>query len=256
MSDNTSNLAVGSSADKAAEPEGTLIIKATDKPIVEPTETKALEVETIEYDATGDTGLDVALEFVGRLGIGPEHPAMAAASNGDFGPLEAYLGTLGAKAKGFERMVTLGRKAFEDGKAKAESKVKADTESETKTKEAIYAAMGGADNWAAIQAWASANATDAEKEDVTKAFRSGGMIAVAMAERLTNLYRKAGGTFKGKGAVKADAAGSQAGTGAGTLSPRQFVDEVAKARAAHRGGNWDESKTYADLRARRQAWKG
>jgi hypothetical protein len=256
MSDNTSNTQEGNPAEEAVNIDGTPVIKATEKQRVTPIAENALATEVVEYDATGDTGLDVALEFVGRLGIGPEHPAMAAASNGDFGPLEAYLGTLGAKAKGFERMVTLGRKAFEEGKTKAESKAKADTESETKTKEAIYAAMGGADNWAAIQAWAAANATDAEKEDVTKAFRSGGMIAVAMAERLTNLYRKAGGTFKGKGAVKADAAGSPAGTGAGTLSPRQFSDEVAKARAAHRGGNWDESKTYADLRARRQAWKG
>lgn len=242
----------------AAKPALTIEAAKPATPVADPVAPKPLDlnVELVSYAPSGDAGLDVALEFIGNLGIGPEHAAMQAASNGDFAPLEAHLASLGAKAKGFEKMLALGKKAHADGaKADAESKAKAAAD-EKATTEKIHAVMGGAENWPSIQAWAASAATDQEKLDVAAAFKAGGTIAIAMAERLTNLYRKAGGTFKGKAAVKVDAAKTPGGPGAdGPLSPVEYVKAVEAARRTHRG-DWDSSKTYKDLKARRQAWRG
>ena len=47
------------------------------------------------YDATGDAGLDYALNFVGKLGYGDTHPAIMAAQKGDFSLIRAELATKG-----------------------------------------------------------------------------------------------------------------------------------------------------------------
>ena len=210
-----------------------------------------LQIETIQYEPTGDDGLDLALEFVGNLGIGPEHEAMKAASNGDFSAIEKHLAGLGDKAKGYQRLINIAKKSFEQGaKAHAEQAAAA-AATEEKTKAAIYAAMGGPENWPAVQTWAASAATDEEKTEVAAAFKAGGQVAVAMAERLARLYKKAGGTFAAtKSAVKDGASAHAPSTT--KLDGKEYASEVAKARRAYRGGDFDSSPEYKSLQARRR----
>lgn len=240
----------GSPEALAAEAEAKAVAEAAAKE--KAAKEAALADDAVEYDPTGDAALDVALEFVGRLGIGPEHPAMQAATAGDFSLLAAHLGTLGDKAKGFERMVKLGEDAFKRGaKEHADAKAKADAE-EAATKARIFQAMGGEENWPRIQAWAAANATDAEKLNVQAAFKAGGAQAVAMAEYLTKQYRKSGGEFSGKSALKEGTAST--GKPATTpLDPKSYAQAAATARREYKGRDWDSSPEYAALRRRLKA---
>lgn len=200
----------------------------------------------VSYDKTGDVGLDMALDFVGKLGFGPEDPAMAAAIKGDFGLLKAKLGALGAKAQGWEGFVALAEKAHTDTAAKTADKVAKDTAS-------IHNAVGGKDQWAAISKWAGANAEPHEKTEVNAALAQGGMVAKAMAVHLSNLYAKAvGTTVKPASAVNADAA-SRAVVPQ-LLSASEYAKEVQSLRGKM-GYKMEGSSEYKNLQARRMAGK-
>ena len=62
------------------------------------------------YDATGDAGLDYALNFVGKLGYGDTHPAMQAAQKGDFSLIRAELATKGVA--GSDAVLALAEQAY------------------------------------------------------------------------------------------------------------------------------------------------
>lgn len=205
----------------------------------------------VEFNPTGDTGLDMALEFVGKLGIGPGNKAFDAAEKGDFGPLRAHLGALGDKAKGYENFVKLAESAYNKGKAENEVKV-------AKTVEAIHAVVGGAEQWKAIQKWASENAEPDEKVSVNAGLKAGGAQAKAMARYLAECYAKAKGTTVEPAEVVArDAGGAsrQPAAGAnGALSAKEYAVAVQAARQKL-GWDFDGSKEYASLQARRRAGK-
>ena len=141
----------------------------------------------VEYNRTGDPGLDMALGFIGKFGIGPEHPGMVAAKNGDFGILKATFATMGDKAKGWEQYLDLGQASYqrtaETNKARAE-----------KDRGALEAAVGGAEAWAAVQSWAATHAEPPEREEVNSALAKGGLVAKAMANHLANLFERSAGT--------------------------------------------------------------
>lgn len=144
---------------------------------------------TLAYEPTGHAGLDMALGFVGGLGLGPQDPAIQAAEKGDFSLLKAKLGTMGDKARGWEGYLGLAEEGVKHLKAQA-------TEKATKDTAAIHDAVGGKDNWAAISKWAGANADPAERIEVNEALAKGGKVAKAMALYLQGLYERAAGTVK------------------------------------------------------------
>jgi hypothetical protein len=129
----------------------------------------------------------MALGFVGRLGITPDHPAMKAAANGDHSLLKAHLASLGDKAKGWEQYVALAEKSHADGKTVAEQKAAA-------TAQLVHDAAGGVEAWTEIQTWAKANAEPNERAEVNAALKAGGMQAQAMVAYLKGLYEGASGT--------------------------------------------------------------
>lgn len=131
----------------------------------------------VVYDPTGNTGLDMALEFVGALGFGPEHATMKAAETGDFGPLKEAMAKLGDKAKGWQKFVKLGEEAYA---AQAGSKKAA----ADKLANDIANAVGGKETWDQVRTWASANASPEEKAEVNAAFAAGGVVAKTMAKAL------------------------------------------------------------------------
>ena len=108
-----------------------------------------------EYDPTGDAGLDYALGYIGRLGYGTDHPAVAACRNGNFGLLKAELAGLGPKAPGYAEVVALAEQAYANN-------LKSVGEKEAKLGEYCVSAAGSQENWRAVQSWASAKADPAE----------------------------------------------------------------------------------------------
>lgn len=226
-----------------AVPDAGPLIGEAPKP-AGPIVAEADTVGAVSYATTGDAGLDMALTFVGNLGLGPEDPAMAAAMDGNFGLLKAKLSALGDKAKGWEQYVALAEKAHTDTANATKAKVEADTK-------VIHDAVGGKDNWNAISKWAGENAEPAEKESVNAALKAGGLAAKAVAIYLQGLYGRAQGTtVEPEPVVQPGAAAKPDASGALTAS--QYAKEVQALRAKE-GFRFESGAAYKQLNARRQA---
>lgn len=198
------------------------------------------------YEPTGDVGLDVALEFVGRLGFAADNPAMKAASTGDFTALENALKALGAKAKGFEKYTALGKAYFE-------SRTKAVKAAEDATTAAIYAAVGGESAWKEIGSFVEQHADAGEKAAINAAIKAGGIQATAMAEKLAALYQRAAG--KPRKVVKDEAGAAAPANTATPLTAAEYAREVARLRAANPRRPVESTPAYQELQARRRASK-
>jgi hypothetical protein len=226
-----------------AKPEGGA--KPAEGVIPDP-EKKEPEPEPVEPPAaTGDAGLDVALAFFAKAGIGKDNAALKhAAETGDFALLKAELAT--KNLPGWEQHVALAEQAEGRIKAKAES-----TKAEAKA--TILKAVGGEEQWVAIRDWAAANATHDERKEINAALAAGGFQAKAAAEYLTARYAKAG-PKDAKPAMKPGASPLPAPNGS-ALSPRQYAAEVEK--LAQKVGNHrvTDSPEYRALQARRLAWR-
>ncbi len=212
---------------------------------VEPVVAPAVEpTGVVTYDATGDPGLDIALEFVGARGFGPEHPAIVAAEAGDFGPLKLALAALGDKAKGWERHLALAERSNTERVDKAKAEVAAN-------QEAIDKVVGGNENWQKIAEWARGNAEPAEKTAINAALKAGGIAAKAMAAYLDQCHQKAAGTVKEPAAaVLPGVKPSPAGEGGGPLTARGYADAVQALRSKL-GYNFEGSQEYVALQQRR-----
>lgn len=190
------------------------------------TEAEAQIVPHSYGEIEGDPGLTMALDFVGKLGLGPSDPAIQAAMKGDFAFIKAKLASLGSKAQGFEHYIALAEKSFE-------SQVQLGAEKIAAAQVAIHSAVGGEENWQAIQKWASENADETEKKEINAMLNQGGFQARAAAALLNQLYTNAPGTVvnpavaaPGQGARSAPASGSP-------LNAQQYAAEVAKLVKQH-----------------------
>lgn len=193
-----------------------------------------------EYQSTGDAGLDLALGFIGNLGIGPEHPALKAATQGDFKPMEAHLKSLGDKAKGYERYIAAATDSY--GRRAAARQAQ-----EKQVLDVITSAVGGAENWNSIHEWVAREASPEQKAEITKAFAAGPYAAQAMASQLAALYRQSG-QAKAKSAVSPNAAAAPA-AGGGALSAAEYRAEV-RALFAKYGYRAEDTQAMRDLNAR------
>lgn len=241
---NTPNeLPAGTPATGEQPPQGALEIAdtAAAQPVPE-----AGQVFT--YNPSGDPGLDLALDFVGNLGFGPEHAAIRAAEAGDFKPLEDALKALGDKSKGWEKLLAAGKAGFEridtQGKERA-----------AKTTAAIHDIVGGPEQWSRIQKWAGENATADERAAVNAGLKAGGMVARAIARELAGLYMKQPHAEKAGAAARTASAAVPMAPGSNALSPREYTAEVAKL-SAKLGNRMDGSPEYKALQARRAAYRG
>lgn len=196
----------------------------------------------VAYEATGDAALDLALEFVGNLGFGPEHAAIKAAEGGDFTALKAALKALGDKAKGFEKYVALAEGSVTTRKTAA-------TERLAKETAMVHDVVGGEQRWGEIAAWARENAEPAEREQVNAALKAGGIAAKAMASYLSGLYGKASGTtVQPAAAVKPSA--SPAAAVSGPVTSKEFAAQTATLRKTL-GPSFEASPQYQQLAQRR-----
>lgn len=197
----------------------------------------------IQYEKTGDPGLDMALEFVGARGFDASHPAMKAAENGDFSLIKAALSAMGDGAKGFENFVALAEQSHKATAAK-------NAERAAKDADMIHKAVGGKEAWAAVSKWAGTNAEPEEKAAVNAALKQGGLTAKVMAQWLAAQYNKASGTVvEPKSVTSPDAAGKS--DPVGPLSAKEYADAVAAGAA--KVPNFENSPQYRQLQARRLA---
>src|SRR5690606_6730227 len=141
----------------------------------------------VTYEETGIAGLDLALAFVGKLGIAGDHPAMLAAAAGQFDLIKAHLSTLGAPAAGWEQHVALAEKAYSEQIEENQKFVKS-------VHDAVHGVVGGAENWNAILSWAKQNADPSEAAALNAMFDAGPFQAKAAAQMLLGAYQGAAGT--------------------------------------------------------------
>lgn len=224
-----------------AVPASPLTLDPAVPPVATPPATS--EGVEFEYTPTGDPGLDLALDFVGKHGFGPQDPAIQAAQKGDFSALEAALKAKGDKAKGFERFVALAKQSFESGKAKREA-------SEATAIKVVHEAAGGEANWKAIQTWAAANAEPEERAQINAALAAGGLTAKFAVQGLAALFAQAQKNAPPASAVKPGAGAAPAATG--HLTSREYSAEVQKLRNTL-GTKLETSAEYKALVSRRQA---
>ena len=204
------------------------------------------EVSAVAYEPTGDVGLDMALAFVGKAGIGGEHPAMVAATAGDFSILKATLAAKGVA--GWEQFIALGEAAYARTAKEAEAK-------STANREAIYKEAGGKEEWVAIQTWAGANATDTEKAEINALLNQGGLAAKGAVKYLADMYSRANNVVVNPREAGAAAARQPTANSNAPLSPKEYSAAVG-ALNNKLGGRLEGSKEYANLQARRQAYRG
>lgn len=145
------------------------------------------EGNVVQYAPTGDAGMDLALSFVGKQGIKPDHPAMVAAGNGDFSFIKATLAALGDKAQGWEQHVALAEQSYSRAAKEAEDNKAAATK-------AIHEAVGGEANLGPILKWASSVASPEEKAYFNAQLAGTPLEARVAATELARLYKQASGT--------------------------------------------------------------
>jgi hypothetical protein len=189
-------------------------------------------------------GLDLALEFIGARGIKPSDPAILAAEKGDLTLIEAKLAAMGDKAKGYEKMVALAKRSFNDTKAAADAKA-------AEGAKLIHETVGGKEKWLEIKTWAATNAEPAEKASINAALAQGGLVAKITAQWLAAKYNGAAGTTVEPAAV-VTAASSGKPAPVGHLTRQAFIAEAESLRMKL-GHAFESSKEYANLRARRSA---
>ena len=218
------------------------------QPNPNPNPAPAGAVQAVSYENTGDVGLDMALSFVGKLGIGPGSPEMQAAETGNFNLLKAKLASLGAAAQGWEQYVALGEASWKTASDAQKAKVEA-------TDKIVHEAAGGAENWKAVQAWIAEKGEPSERAAINAALDAGGIAAKAVAMYLTHVHSLTAG---GSAHAEVFAGGQQQRNGGDAssqaLSPRAYVAEVQKLRVKL-GGRMDGSSEYASLQKRAAAWR-
>jgi hypothetical protein len=234
----------------------TVLIPADPVEKVEPVtpEAKAEPVKVDEatapvvYEPTGDVGLDMALEFVGKQGLAVDHPAMKAAQEGDFSILKATLAAKGTP--GWEQFVALGEAAYKRTQ-------EAEAKSAAALTELVHTAAGGKEEWKAIQTWAAANATPAEKAEINALLNKGGLAAKGAVTYLTNAYNKAANVVR----EPKDALDPNAARGAPPSGDNSPLSAAEYSRAVQQlnvklAGRLEESKEYAALQRRRAGYVG
>lgn len=235
-------------ANLEAEHQTSILLETVTPQVVVPPAVAPVATDmAVEYEPTGDVGLDMALAFVGKAGINQQHPAMQAAINGDFTILKATLAAKGVA--GWEQFIALGEAAFARTSADADKKAAA-------SREAVIKEAGGEESWNAVKAWAGTNATPEEKEQINALLNQGGLAAKGAVRYLMEAYNRANNVEVNPNDPIANA-GRQGGApnpAQGPLSPREYSDAVS-ALNNKLNGRLEGSREYADLQRRRSMYR-
>lgn len=214
-------------------------------PVVEPVRLPESKTDgkTVSYDPTGDTGLDLALGFFGKLGLAADSAEITEASKGNFSYIKAKLATLGESAKGWEQYVQLAQDAH--------TRI---TDTNTKAyQERLQVAeqtVGGKEAWEAVQAHARANLKPEELVEVRAALDAGGVQTRAMAAYLAMAARAAPDvSLPGAPAVTAAAPAAPV-QGLGPLTRPQWDAEYKKGISEFGISGFSKQPQYESLMKR------
>lgn len=202
------------------------------------------------YDTTGDPGMDMALGFVGKLGLLPTDPAMVKAAEGDFTFIKAHLASLGDKAAGWEQHIALAEQSWERN-------VKAAEAMNRNIAKSVHQAAGSEANWSAIEQWAKTNADPKERETINTMLAAGPVQARAATLMLRQMYEAAGGTtVNPANPLKGDTP-SAGGSGANLapLSPKEYGAAVSELNARKPGAVDRGDPEYKQLQQRALAYR-
>lgn len=197
------------------------------------------------YEPTGDAGLDYALNFIGKHGYGDSHPAVIAATKGDFSLLEAELATKGVA--GADAVVALAKQAYARHAEAAKKQ-------EAELAQFAAQAAGSAENWAVVRAWAAQEATPQEKAQVNAALAQGGLVAQGVITQLVNLYTQRHTLPKDAAAVASPNAVPQPGSASEPMTAQRYAQAVEALRQ-RLGNRIEGSAEYAALQNQRLAAK-
>lgn len=202
------------------------------------------------YQPTGNKNLDASLDFLGKKGFGPDHPAMQEAMNGNFALLRAQIAEKGIA--GGEAYVMIAEKVHEE-------MVKAQEEKRTADRAALYAIAGGEEQWKQVAEWGKTNASAEQTNALKEMLVMGGEHMKIAAGWLANAYTKATGGVPetdGAGPNVADTRGAAVVT-QDALSPQEYGRATEEARRTHKGREpFEASDAYRKLVERRGRYKG
>lgn len=207
-----------------------------DNSLEAPTSADAVD-GVITYPKTGDVGMDTALEWIGKLGIGMDHPAMQATLDGDFSLIRAHLATLGDKAAGAEQMCNLAEEANTRFVERANAAAAA-------ISTAVSGVLG--EGQKDILAWASQNATADEKRSINAMLAADPVQARAAATILLNAYQAASGTVVEPASAITATTGDAPAQSLTRISRSEFARETNKLHAKY-GAGYNQSTEYATL---------
>lgn len=210
-------------------------------PVAQPVESTDPKTGIVTYEPTGDAGLDLSLEFFGKLGLSFESPEMQEAGKGNFSYLEAKLAALGDKAAGSEKYLAIAKDAYSRLQANDKAQYEA-------RRDVVYDAVGGEETWKSIQDFVKANADPGELDEIRDTLAKGGVAARAMAELLHKQFLSAKGTT----VTPADPVRHQATapTGGAPLTREGYLTELNALVAKVGSHRVDGSPEYAALRAK------
>lgn len=178
---------VQNAAAPVTEPVAVTAPEAKPAPAAEPTATPAptpaatQDGQEFTYEPTGYPNADYALGVIGKAGIGPEHPAVVAAYDGDFGQLQHLLAS--KQIAGADALLSMLKDASDQHAAKTK-------EEGERIANDVYELAGGKEQWEAVQQWAAQNADDEEKEILNDMFKDSRTHKIA-ATYLMSMYDKA-----------------------------------------------------------------
>lgn len=216
-------------------PEATKQEPTKQEPATEPT----APGETFAYDPTGNAGLDLALDFVGGLGYGDQHPAIIAAQSGDFSQLETALKDNPQAGK----FLALAKEAYQQFSEQRSA-------SATALRTFAEQAAGGAENWNQVDEWAKATASPEELQSINEAIRAGGFTANAVISFLVQQYNQTNTPNKAPAnPVNSNASAAVAGSGA--LTAAEFREATQRLQQANGFRDISVMPEYAALQQRR-----
>jgi len=204
----------------------------------------------VQFDKSGDPGLDFAIDYVAKLGVLPTDPEYLAAASGNFDLLRVKLATMGDKAQGYEAVLAVAEKSFKGLTEQREAANKARTE-------LIVGELGSPAAWAALREWVKSNADEAERADINAGLNGSPLQAKMTVQYLKGLHAQAvNASNPPKSAVDTHAGATPPSGDSGPLSPKEYASAVVALGARLGGKPLESSPEYENLKRRRLAWAG
>lgn len=197
---------------------------------------------------TGDPGMDLAMNYLAKLGFTPDGDEVKAAiEKGEFSLLEAKLASMGDKASGWKEHLALAKAYLEAEDAKFEAHI-------SECENAAWSVAGGQEQWKQICSWATSVADPKEAESINAMLKADKVQAKAAAVYLTQLYQKAAGTVvEPVSPIQGAQPTTQAAHGA--ISPAEYRSAIAEL-VARKGQYIDNDPEFIALNNRRAMYRG